>query len=55
MTYAPDVKISEDGLDWLVWLDGTVVGRYDLVGDALHYASMLECDPRMRSEAHPAA
>lgn len=55
MTYQPEVRVSQDGLDWLVWLDGTVVGRHALVGDALHYASMLECDPRSRSEARPAA
>jgi hypothetical protein len=55
MTYLPEVKVSHEELDWLVWLDGALVGRYDLIGDALHYASMLECDPRSRSEASPAA
>jgi hypothetical protein len=55
MTYRPEVRVSQDGWDWLVWLDGTLVGRFDLVGVALDYASMLECDPRTRSEASPAA
>jgi len=55
MTYVPEVKVTQDGYDWLVWLDGTLVGRFDVVGDALHYANMLECDPRARDEASPAA
>lgn len=36
---------------WLVWLDCTVVASFDNVLDALDYASLLECDPRLRGEA----
>lgn len=55
MTYVPEVKVLQDGFCWLVYLDGVVVGRFDVVGEALHYANMLECDPRARDEASPAA
>jgi hypothetical protein len=55
MTYLPEVKLMQDGYRWLVSLDGTVVGRFDILGDALAYANLLECDPRTRSEATPAA
>lgn len=40
---------------WLVWLDSSVVGTFNNVFDALAYASLLECDPRSRSEAQAAA
>lgn len=36
---------------WLVWLDSSVVATFDNVLDALAYASMLDCDPRLRREA----
>jgi hypothetical protein len=55
MTYVPEVKVIQDGFSWVVELDGVSVGRFDIVGEALHYANMLECDPRARSEASPAA
>jgi hypothetical protein len=51
----PEVKVMQEGYRWLVALDGVVVGRFDVVGEALHYANMLECDPRARDEASPAA
>lgn len=36
---------------WLVWLDTSVVASFDNALDALAYASLLECDPRLRGEA----
>ena len=36
---------------WLVWLGEDIVGRFSIVGDALAYAAILECDPRIRKEA----
>ena len=51
----PDVRVRRDGkLDWAVWLEGRLVRRYTIVGDALAYASLLECDPRERSLAQTA-
>ena len=48
----PDVKVSKDDrLGWAVWLEGRVVASYIMVGDALAYASLLECDPRERNLA----
>jgi hypothetical protein len=48
----PDVKISKSpDLTWLVSLDKHVVGRFVIAGDALAYAALLECDPRIRREA----
>ncbi len=49
-----DVRVSREGLDWLVWLEGEMVARFVVAGDALAYASLLECDPRARREASPA-
>ncbi len=47
-----EVKISKGtDLTWLVWLGDLIVGRYMIVGDALAYAQILECNPRIRSEA----
>jgi hypothetical protein len=47
-----DVKVSRGpDITWLVWLGQRVVGRFTLVGDALAYATILECDPRIRKEA----
>jgi hypothetical protein len=48
----PSVRISKAGiLDWLVWLEDDVVGRFTLVADALDYATILECSPRARGNA----
>jgi glycyl-tRNA synthetase alpha subunit len=48
----PDVRVVKDeGLQWEVWLDGTMVGHYTVLSDALNYASLLECDPRERALA----
>ena len=45
----PDVRVSkEDLMSWAVWLEGRIVARYIMVGDALAHASLLECDPRER-------
>jgi hypothetical protein len=50
-----DVKVSKGAdLTWMVSLDQRIVGQFTIVGDALAYASMLECDPRIRGEAVPA-
>jgi hypothetical protein len=47
-----EVKVSKGSdLTWLVWLGDLVVGRYMIVGDALAYAQILECNPRVRGEA----
>lgn len=47
-----DVRISKDeGLQWLVWLEGVLVGKFVIVTEALSYATMLECDPRERDLA----
>jgi hypothetical protein len=49
-----DVRVSKDADHaWLVSLGHQVVGRFMIVGDALAYASILECDPRIRNEACP--
>ncbi len=49
---AVDVQVCK-GVDliWLVLLDGKIVGRFMICGDALAYATMLECTPRARKEA----
>jgi hypothetical protein len=50
-----DVQVSKGAdLTWMVSLDKRIVGRFTIVGDALAYAAMLECDPRIRGEAVPA-
>jgi hypothetical protein len=47
-----DVKVSKSpDLTWLVSLGEDVVGRFLIAGDALAYAALLECDPRIRREA----
>ncbi|MFN2488160.1 MAG: hypothetical protein ABR529_00145 [Actinomycetota bacterium] len=52
MQHATEVRItSEPNHDWIVWLAGRIVGRFTLVGDALAYAAMLECNPRERAGA----
>ena len=46
------VEVTREAfLVWLVWLDLSVVGTFDNALEALDYASMLECDPRYRSDA----
>lgn len=48
----PDVRVIKDErLEWEVWLEGTLVAHYSMMGDALNYASLLECDPRERALA----
>jgi hypothetical protein len=48
----PEVKVSKGGdLTWLVSSGNQVVGRFMIAGDALAYAALLECDPRIRKEA----
>lgn len=43
------VRVSkEESCNWAVWLEGKIVAKYMLAGDALAYASLLECDPRER-------
>jgi hypothetical protein len=47
-----DVKVAKGAdLTWLVSMDQQVVGRFVIAGDALAYAALLECDPRVRREA----
>lgn len=47
-----DVTVAKGAdLTWLVCLGSDVVGRFVIVGDALAYAVLLECDPRIRREA----
>jgi hypothetical protein len=46
------VNVSKGAdVTWLVWLGEDIVGRFSIVGDALAYAAILECDPRIRKEA----
>ena len=46
----PKVRVSkEETSSWAVWLEDRIVARYFLVGDALAYASLLECNPRERA------
>jgi hypothetical protein len=47
-----EVKVwqAEDE-NWLVTLEGVIVGRFALAFDALDWASLLECDPRERLAA----
>ena len=48
----PKVRVSkEESCSWAVWLNGKVVAHYSIAGDALAYASLLECDPRERALA----
>lgn len=50
------VQISKTlELRWLVHLDDIVVGSFMIVGDALSYAQLLECSPRIRREARVGA
>ncbi|MDQ4144688.1 MAG: hypothetical protein M3198_13285 [Actinomycetota bacterium] len=46
-----NVKLTREGINWIVWLDEAAVGRFPIAGDALDYAQLLECDPRVRAEA----
>lgn len=47
-----EVRVTKGAdLNWLVSLGPRIVANFTLVGDALAYASMLECNPRARSEA----
>ena len=47
-----DVQVFKGAnLTWMVSLDNRIVGQFTIVGDALAYAAMLECDPRIRGEA----
>lgn len=52
----PDVRIcrqaDERGVEWLVWLDDRVAGRFMMLGEALDFALILECSPRARAAAH---
>jgi hypothetical protein len=48
----PDVRVlKEETCSWAVSLDGQIVAHYTLAGDALAYASLLECNPRERADA----
>jgi hypothetical protein len=38
-------------LTWVVRMGEKLVGRFLVTGDALAYATLLECDPRVRREA----
>jgi hypothetical protein len=50
MKASTDVRVtSASKLDWLVWLDATVVGRFARAADALALAALLECSPRERA------
>jgi hypothetical protein len=47
-----EVRVTKGAdLNWLVSLGPRIVANFTLVGDALAYASMLECNPRARREA----
>ncbi len=47
-----NVRVSrETDLNWLVSFEGTVVGRFLILGEAMDYAALLECCPRVRAEA----
>lgn len=48
---ACDVRVTRDARQWLVCLDGNVVACFAVMGDALDYASLLECSPRARADA----
>lgn len=49
-----EVQVLRGEHDWLVWFDGRVVARFSLMGDALDYASLLECSPRARAAVNAA-
>lgn len=50
MRTAADVRVTNDAnMDWLVWLDSILVGRFPLAGEALALAAMLECNPKERA------
>ena len=47
-----DVRVSREiDLTWLVWMNEAIVGRFLILGEALDYATLLECTPRARAEA----
>ncbi|MGI8708717.1 MAG: hypothetical protein ACR2LG_11060 [Actinomycetota bacterium] len=46
---AGKVHVKADGIAWQVLLDGHPVANFDLVGEALDYAAMVESSPRERS------
>lgn len=49
------VRVSKEmEIDWIVWLGDRVVGRFAILGEALDYASILECSPRARAAAQAA-
>ena len=46
---AGKVHIKANGIAWQVLLDGRPVANFDLVGEALDFAAMIESSPRERS------
>lgn len=46
---AGKVHIKANGIAWQVLLDGHPVASFDLVGEALDFAAMIESSPRERS------
>ncbi|MDQ3619723.1 MAG: hypothetical protein M3391_06275 [Actinomycetota bacterium] len=46
---AGKVHIKANGIAWQVLLDGHPVANFDLVGEALDFAAMIESNPRERS------
>ena len=42
-------------IEWRVWFNDTRVASFGLLIDALDYAELLRCSPRVRAEVfHPA-
>ncbi|MGH2787325.1 MAG: hypothetical protein ACRDJV_05370 [Actinomycetota bacterium] len=35
-------------LGWLVWVGESEAARFEILGEALDFAAMLECSPRAR-------
>lgn len=44
-------RIEHSGVAWLVYYGERLVGSFDLVGQALDLAELLETSPRQRSAA----
>jgi hypothetical protein len=51
-----EVRVSRDAdLGWLVWVGESQAARFEILGEALDFAAMLECSPRARLQIVPAS
>jgi hypothetical protein len=44
-----EVRVTrDDDLSWLVWVGEVAAARFEILGEALDFATLLECSPRAR-------